>query len=82
MKTAIIFQEIPEDLFFFVVDGDYRHLNGVLINSTDSDAAKQERLSELIYNENGKYQLPKHNIETFRKAIQDGAHLICCGFIL
>ncbi len=49
MKTLIIwsdFEELPE---LYVVDGDYRHLDEIVINICDQDPAKEKELTELMY---------------------------------
>ena len=81
-KTCIIFVEVPEDVKYYVVDGDQQHLHGTYINDGDSSEDKQDELSNLIYDEHGNNKLVDHSISDFRKFIINNAYLIECGFIL
>lgn len=44
---------------FFILDGDYSHLDDVIINSTE-DEAKSEELSNLLFTKDGKAKLDLH----------------------
>ncbi len=44
MKTLIVYEMVPEETKFFVVEGDKRYLDGKFVNSTDE-------LSEEVLNE-------------------------------
>ncbi len=85
MKTAVIYQEIPERLNLFVFNGDYSHLDGVYINGS-GDMKKEDLLHDIIYHQQFKeepgYKNPVATKEEFEQAIIDGAELIVCGFIL
>jgi hypothetical protein len=73
---------------FAVLDGDYRHLNGVYINMVvpeDEDEAghnkKQDELNELVYNQkDGSYKIEM--LDTFpTEAVREGAEVIVAGFL-
>ena len=53
MKTLFLWCEPDGDIVdFYILDGDYSHLDGVIINScTDED--KQEELFSLFYDDEG-----------------------------
>lgn len=52
MKTIMIYEEIPERLSFIVLEGDYSHLNHVIINANE-DETKINELSDLIFDKEG-----------------------------
>ena len=83
MKTAIVFELIPEDYKLYVVDGDYKHLHGIVINcSPEGDEHLEKELNELIYKaEEGEKHKPVTR-EEFRDAIKDGAEFIVAGLYL
>lgn len=53
MKTIVVWDTCGEsEINFFVLDGDYKHLDRVRINAYTEDAdeeAKQEELHNLVY---------------------------------
>lgn len=53
MKTIIIFTELGELPVFFVVDGDYSHLDTEVIGKSGLASIG---LEELIYDEHGNYK--------------------------
>ena len=79
MKTVLIFDQCGEQpLQFFVVEGDYQHLDSVYINATDDEALEDE-LNSLLYDEAGKLKLKP--IKGFPyKAVKSGAKVIVVGF--
>jgi len=53
MKTIFIYDQCGQaTVSFFVLEGDYRHLNNVYVNSLE-DEDKQQEILNLIYNEEG-----------------------------
>jgi len=79
MKTIIIYDQCGEHAIqFFVVDGDYSHLNNVYINNTE-DQAKTDELSDLLYGEDGRIQLKAYKKFPI-KAAKEGANVIVAGF--
>jgi hypothetical protein len=95
-KTVIIYDQLDAGIKFLVMDGDFRHLNGVYINScapfdaTEEEEAawdaergdvKQEELTNLIYDENTS-ALKVTFLDTFPVAdVQSGADVIVAGFL-
>ena len=90
MKTVIIYDQLDAELNFVVIDKDVTHLNGVYINSCalddedeDEFEAKQDELSALFYEENGKNTELCNQLTTEFpvQAVRDGAAVIVCGFL-
>jgi len=84
METVFIWDTIGmESIQFFVMDGDYSHLNDVYINAVGNpeDMTDQEELHNLVYNENG-YTKPDLMLDNFPcEAVANGAIVIVCGFL-
>ena len=78
-KTAFIYNT-GEEMRYFILEGDYRHLNGIYINSVEDDEAKQEELVLLVYDSsNGHYLVEFVPLDVFASEIRHGADLIECG---
>ncbi len=80
MKTAIIFSEVPESVYYLVLDGDYSRFNNVYINSEDSTDEAKDEMYSILYPEHR--LVPGVSLEEFRLVIVDGAFLIEAGFLL
>lgn len=92
MRTIIIFDTLGQDpITFFVVEGDYAHLDGVYINTTrlvdldtGIDKVHQERCDELcnlIYDENGRIRNEIVQFKSFPVgAVDDTTPVIVAGF--
>lgn len=78
MKTAIIYNEVFEQISYYVASGDYRHLHGVYANLTGTDRDREDQLVNLI---EGDDCLQSVTIEEFQQAIKDGAVLIETGWV-
>lgn len=80
MRTIVIWDECGSvPIQFFVVPGDYRHLDRTYINSMDCDEAKQDELNELIYlDDEGAYRHP--GLEQF-PTLEPGDVVIVAGFM-
>lgn len=50
MKTVLIFDQLLQEpsLSFLVVDGDYSHLHGSYVNSTDCPDEDQDVINSLL----------------------------------
>ena len=91
-KTVIIFEEVPEHTLFFIIDGNYKHLNDIFINDVESPEEKQVELNKLVYNDEENdlpidhplkyYKYEKRTLEDVKKAIKEGAELIVAGLML
>ena len=83
MKTIVIWDNCGQSpITFFVVEGDYRHLDGVYINSDDATNEQLDALNALIYqpNESGDYvhdALDRFPTDQF----QPGDVVIVAGFL-
>lgn len=80
MKTVFIWDEMQGELKFFVVDGDYRHLNNIYINTVDNEE-QQDQLNEVLgYDEQGQ---PKITMLTEFpvQEVKDGAFVVVAGFL-
>lgn len=82
MKTVMIYDQCgQDDIKFAVLDGDYSHLNGAYINSTETSDDVAEELSDLLYDPesgNNRVELLEHfPID----AVKNGAIVIVAGFL-
>lgn len=50
-KTIFIWDELDQNIKFFVLDGDYSDFDGIYINNCEETKARQ--LLELVYDEEG-----------------------------
>lgn len=80
MKTVVIWNTFGEEqIKFFVLDGDYSHLNETYLNSMDNEANQDELNEILAYDDKGK---PKVNmLVDFPLPIAIEDKVIVCGFI-
>ncbi len=79
-KTVMIFDQCgQEPIEFYVLDGDYTHLDGVYINSTATKPKLDRELTKLMYDTEGKRKM-KHLLTFPHKAVVNGAKVIVCGF--
>ena len=76
MKTLFLFEEIPEDSFFFEVEGDYSDLNEVYVNSSD-DEEKVMSLNRVVYDSEGDYK-----VKALDKPTRDWDVFVKCGIFL
>lgn len=86
MKTVLIYDQVcVKPLSFRVVDGDYRHLDNVYINSADAtDEQIDEVLALTCYPKDHKkygYQLADFTSYFPIDAVKDGAHVVIVGFL-
>ena len=86
MKTLFLFEELPEQSFFFVLEGNYSRFNEIYINgSGPKGKAAQEayekltnELNALVYDPNdGRVRVAKLDSPTM-----DWSHFVKCGMIL
>lgn len=58
MQTVLIWDECgQDDIRFVVLDDDYSELNGIYINNACQEQEDQDRLNDLIYEEDGQYKV-------------------------
>ncbi|WP_407304013.1 hypothetical protein [Acinetobacter sp.] len=80
-KTIIIYDQcglMPVE--FYVLDGDYRHLNGIYGNHSKQSKKLTDELCDLFYDEEGESLLTP--VETFPvDEVKNGAFVIVAGFL-
>lgn len=86
MRTAILFEEVNgEGISFFVLDGDYSHLDKVYINAHNDEETeiKEDELNDLFYDEEGRFRFDRDTItlKDWVKIASICEHVIECGFI-
>jgi hypothetical protein len=80
-KTIVIWDQIgQDDIKFAILDGDYSELDGIYINNSLQEPEDVNRLSDLIYDDNGR------EIATFVDKfpvdlVKEGAVVIVAGFL-
>jgi len=86
MKTLFLFEELPEQSFFFELEGDYSRFNEIYINGSGpkgkaAQAAYEkltDELNSLVYDPTeGTVLVPKLDAPT-----KDWSHFVKCGMIL
>jgi hypothetical protein len=82
MKTVIFWDTCGQDpLSFFIVDGDYSHLDGIFINHYKQSQELQDALNGLIHNEDGQYKHKQYK-KPPRKAMANlNNKIIVAGFL-
>jgi len=63
-QTVVIWNEFELGVQFFVLNGDYTHLDGTYINTlddSDSAEANKEQLYDIVYDEEGAYRIEMLN---------------------
>lgn len=80
-KTVLIYDQCGlEPIKFYVLEGDYTHLNHVYINGSEDDEAKADELSSLMYGKDGQVKLKAKKGFPY-KAVKAGAAVIVAGFL-
>lgn len=88
--TVFIYDQCgQEPLSFFVLEGDYRHLNKIYVNThveskngRKIQQEKEDELVKLVYEEDGKKKVVL--LETFPiidVKFKNPVHVIVCGFL-
>jgi hypothetical protein len=90
MKTIFIFDQCDAGIKFFVLDGDFSHLDKVYINSCGLDEwtdeqhgeleTKMEELTQLLYWPDGNFKFLTFS-EFPVQDVLDGAKVIVAGFL-
>lgn len=82
-KTAFIYTLFPDEIIFYLLDGDYSKFNNTFINCTDNEDLS-DQLWNLFYDKNDDDERHKKvSIEDIREALLDPkTKLIQCGELL
>lgn len=81
MRTLFIFTEVPEESpKLAIIEGDWRHLNGIYVNNTD-DVIKEEEVLQLFY-EDGRRKDEMFTNMPYRIPSYFADFIIHCGFIM
>ena len=85
--TALLWEEIPESVKFFVIDGiDLSKFDDIYINQFYEDNKEKEKLQDeldkMIYNDENQYKYEEATREEFESAIKNGAKLVVSGIYL
>lgn len=80
MKTVVIFNEFDLGMNLYLIEGDHRHLEGVVIDQCDGDEEKMEELNLLIHTEEGEKRHQPITCDQAAEEIRHGAFLTWCGF--
>lgn len=83
MKTVIIYDQCGQDeIKFYVLDGDYTHLDGIYINNASQSEALQDELTNLFYDpDTGQELLTPENSFPYSAISRDHAMIIVAGFL-
>ena len=79
-KTLFLFECVPEESFFFVLEGDHSGFDGIYINAIQRGAdLDADELNDLVYDESGRYH--KH-IEKLEQPTKDWDFFVRCGIMM
>lgn len=81
MKTIVIYDQLLEQpVKFFVLEGDYTHLDNVYINSANGDEALMDEVQNIVYDEDGRCKITMLDaFPVLDRAVSYA--VIVCGFI-
>jgi hypothetical protein len=81
MQTVMIFDQCgQEQVKFAVLEGDYTHLNGIYINSTENEEEKERELMKLLYEKDGTMLVKLLDFFPV-EAVINGGKVIVTGFL-
>ncbi|MBB3004417.1 hypothetical protein FHX57_006799 [Paraburkholderia tropica] len=81
MQTVLIWDECGQnDIRFVVLDDDYSELNGIYVNNSLQESEDQDRVNDLIYDDEGRYKV-EFLVEFPVEAVKAGAIVIVAGFL-
>ena len=76
-KTLFLFEMIPDESFFFELEGDHSHLNGAYINSNGCSEVDSDELNDIVFDEQGGIRVVQ-----LTEPSKDWTHFVKCGFLL
>jgi ferritin len=82
IKTLMLFEEHPERILFFELQGDYQHLNGVYINDKSSSIDRQSELYAVVYKSERQVDESVYNLQELTIPTKDWTYFVKCGVIL
>ena len=81
MKTIMIYDQCGvAPIQFFILDGDYSHLDNIFINEAADNTDLQDELGSLVYDDNGKTKLKVYKKFPLKTAAKPGTKVIVAGF--
>lgn len=81
MNTIIIFSDFQNSPVFFVVEGDYSHLNEVYINEASATPQLQDELNDVIEGLEHSVDFPVSLFYSEYNENPESIKVITCGFI-
>lgn len=72
MKTIIVFSNFEDLPYFYLLDGDYSHLNNVCVNTTKDNQELQDELDRLLINKEYSLSFPAADYNAETKVIVTG----------
>lgn len=79
-RTIMIFDQLDAELVFFVLEGDYTHLNKVYINSEGTEA--EDELSRLMFLDDGGFRFTPCGEFPYSSFVPGETAVIVAGFLL
>jgi len=76
MKTLFLYETTSMLGKFFELEGNYSHLNKVLVNPYKYEQKKIDELSNIIFDDNGNYK-----VTFLDKPTKDWDHFVQTGFL-
>lgn len=81
MKTIVIFDNVDE-LLFFILEGNYLHLDGVFINDDDGSESLIDELKSEIFNDDWSFKNKSYSKFPFFAVSEDCVGVIVTGIVL
>jgi hypothetical protein len=81
IKTLIVYELVPEDTKFFLVDGDRSDLDGCFVNSIDWDTNLPEKIGEEV-GDGDKWGEPLKTPLSLTFKEGEKLRVVHCGFLL
>lgn len=79
IQSLVIFQEVPDNIFVFVVDDDLTRFQGQYINSTENNQLEKEMVDYFYYDGNFKFRHIEINPGTL---VIGTFNVVICGLLL
>lgn len=80
--NVLVIYDTGEGVFWFIAGEEFVALNGVYINQAKGDEKKQEKLTSLMYTENGEYSRVIYEFHKPLSISELGCKkIVLCGFL-